>query len=476
MPNQTAALLNAIDADKATLDAARPLPQHTIASLREKLLLEWTYHSNAIEGNTLTLRETKVVLGGITVGAKSLREHFEATNHRDAIVYVESIVSNAEALSEWQIRNIHSLVLKGIDVEEAGRYRRENIVIAGASTTPPDFMHLAVAMAALIDWHEQAGGMHPVERAAELHTRFVKIHPFVDGNVQTGRLLLNFELMKAGYPPAIIRKEDRLAYTTRSTKPALVVTTATSCAWSPNRCSARSIRISTCSGCGMRQHRNRNLMAMRIELYGFSMKATGPQLNNPIVLITPCDFYSGLSVVVHEALDTKAIRSFEYVCMRGYRTEHDVRREIARLRFASVFYINSDFTISRSIAELPSDVKQLAVHPVIPAPEIPEGVVLFRNHLSIKIDRITFLDERKERRANPILDHLVMLFLYVSLNFVFKVSVHGLFGPVVSSCFYRRQARVRERTACKREQRYSYSFRRFQGTPPQATSEKNHRM
>ncbi|WP_080432279.1 Fic family protein [Burkholderia ubonensis] len=212
MPNQTAALLNAIDADKATLDAACPLPQHTIASLREKLLLEWTYHSNAIEGNTLTLRETKVVLEGITVGAKSLREHFEATNHRDAIVYVEDIVSKAEALSEWQIRNIHSLVLKGIDVEEAGRYRRENIVIAGASTTPPDFMHLAVAMAALIDWHEQAGGMHPVERAAELHTRFVKIYPFVDGNVQTGRLLLNFELMKAGYPPAIIRKEDRLAY------------------------------------------------------------------------------------------------------------------------------------------------------------------------------------------------------------------------------------------------------------------------
>ncbi|MXN79846.1 Fic family protein [Burkholderia sp. 4701] len=212
MPNQTAALLNVIDADKATLDAARPLPQHTVASLREKLLLEWTYHSNAIEGNTLTLRETKVVLEGITVGGKSLREHFEATNHRDAIVYVEDIVSKAEALSEWQIRNIHSLVLKGIDAEEAGRYRRENVVIAGASMTPPEFVHLPAEMAALIDWYEAAGDMHSVERAAELHTRFVKIHPFVDGNGRTGRLLLNFELMKAGYPPAIIRKEDRLAY------------------------------------------------------------------------------------------------------------------------------------------------------------------------------------------------------------------------------------------------------------------------
>lgn len=212
MPNQTTALLNTIDDEKAALDAARPLPPHTVASLREKLLLEWTYHSNAIEGNTLTLRETKVVLEGITVGGKSLREHFEATNHRDAIVYVEDIVSKAEALSEWQIRNIHRLVLNSIDNEEAGRYRRENVVIAGASTTPPEFLHLPAEMGSLISWYESSGSMHSVERAAELHTRFVKIHPFVDGNGRTGRLLLNFELMKAGYPPAIIRKEDRLAY------------------------------------------------------------------------------------------------------------------------------------------------------------------------------------------------------------------------------------------------------------------------
>ncbi|EDT02120.1 filamentation induced by cAMP protein Fic [Burkholderia ambifaria IOP40-10] len=212
MPNQTVALLNTIDADKATLDAARPLPQHTVASLREKLLLEWTYHSNAIEGNTLTLRETKVVLEGITVGGKSLRGHFEATNHRDAIVYVEDIVSKAEVLSKWQIRKIHRLVLKGIDTEEAGPYRRENVAIAGASTTSPDSMHLPAEMVALIDWCETAGDMHPIERAAQLHTRFVKIRPFVDGNGRTGRLLLNFELMKAGYPPAIVRKEDRFTY------------------------------------------------------------------------------------------------------------------------------------------------------------------------------------------------------------------------------------------------------------------------
>lgn len=204
--------LQIIDAKKAALDSARPLPLHTLASLRDKLNLEWTYHSNAIEGNTLTLRETKVVLEGITVGGKSLHEHFEATNHRDAILYVEEIIARQEALSEWQIKNIHSLVLKGIDNEEAGRYRRENVVISGASTTPPDFLHLSVEMQQLIAWYEQGNQLHPIARAAELHTRFVKIHPFIDGNGRTGRLLLNFDLMKLGYPPAVIRKEDRLAY------------------------------------------------------------------------------------------------------------------------------------------------------------------------------------------------------------------------------------------------------------------------
>lgn len=204
--------LQMVESEKAALDAARPLPHHTVASLRDKLALEWTYHSNAIEGNTLTLRETKVVLEGITVGGKSIREHFEATNHRDAILYVEELVARQEALSEWQIKNIHSLVLKSIDTEEAGRYRRENVVIAGASTTPPAFLHLDEEMRQLIAWHENAARLHPIERAAELHTRFVKIHPFVDGNGRTGRLLLNLELMKAGYPPAVIRKEDRLVY------------------------------------------------------------------------------------------------------------------------------------------------------------------------------------------------------------------------------------------------------------------------
>lgn len=214
MTDELKTLLNAVDAAKVDLDGYRPLPSHTVASLRDSMALEWTYHSNAIEGNTLTLRETKVVLEGITVGGKSVREHFEATNHRDAISYVEKIVTEREPISEWQIKNIHALVMKGIGGDEAGRYRQENVVIAGASLTPPHFLHLNEEMRDLIAWDRAAIEAHPIMRAAELHTRFVGIHPFVDGNGRTGRLLLNFELMKSGYPPAVIRKEDRLSYYT----------------------------------------------------------------------------------------------------------------------------------------------------------------------------------------------------------------------------------------------------------------------
>lgn len=205
-------LLAAIDGDKAKLDTARPLPLHALESLRDALMLEWTYSSNAIAGNTLTLNETKVVLDGIAVGGKLLREHFEVLNHRDAIHFVEERVGSNEALSESQIRHIHHCVLKGIDDTEAGQYRHTNVTIAGAGTAATDVAQLPAEMAELIAWHRSATEMHPVVRAAQLHARFEKIHPFADGNGRTGRLLLNLELMKAGYPPAVIRHEDRLAY------------------------------------------------------------------------------------------------------------------------------------------------------------------------------------------------------------------------------------------------------------------------
>ena len=202
-----------IDDLKAKLDQHRPLSPAIVKNLHEDLILRWTYHSNAIEGNTLTLLETKVVLEGITVGGKALREHFEAINHRDAILYVEDIINKQEPFSEWQIRNIHQLILKNIDDENAGRYRQQNVLISGATTNPPDHTLLNEKMAQFIDWYNaEAHNLHPVERAAKVHADFVGIHPFVDGNGRTSRLLMNLELLKAGYPPCVITVENRLAY------------------------------------------------------------------------------------------------------------------------------------------------------------------------------------------------------------------------------------------------------------------------
>ncbi|MFW2150696.1 Fic family protein [Acinetobacter gyllenbergii] len=202
-----------IDDLKTKLDQHRPLSPAIVKNLHEDLILRWTYHSNAIEGNTLTLLETKVVLEGITVGGKALREHFEAINHRDAILYVEDILKKQEPFSEWQIRNIHQLILKNIDDENAGRYRQQNVLISGATTNPPDHTLLNDKMVQFIDWYNmEAHTLHPIERAAKVHADFVGIHPFVDGNGRTSRLLMNLELMKAGYPPSVITVENCLAY------------------------------------------------------------------------------------------------------------------------------------------------------------------------------------------------------------------------------------------------------------------------
>jgi Fic family protein len=200
-----------LDLLKEKLDQYKPLPKALVRNLHEDLVLRWTYHSNAIEGNTLTLKETKVALEGITVGGKTLREHFEAINHRDAIFFVEELVRKQEIFSEWQIKNIHQLILKNIDNENAGRYRTINVTIAGAQHLPPDFLQVSQLMENFIHWY-QASKLHPVERAARVHCDFVKIHPFTDGNGRTARLLMNMELMKSGFPAVVLPVEHRLAY------------------------------------------------------------------------------------------------------------------------------------------------------------------------------------------------------------------------------------------------------------------------
>ena len=201
-----------VDSLKRKLDSKRPIPKETLKSLRESINLEWTYNSNGIEGNTLTLRETQVVLEGITVGGKSIKEHLEAINHEKAILFLDDLVKDNEPISEWNIKNIHQLILKDLDNENAGRYRKENVTIKGATHIPPDYLKVPELMEKLILTYNTWNEYHPIIQAALLHGELVKIHPFVDGNGRTSRLLMNLDLMNSGYNPVIIKKESRLKY------------------------------------------------------------------------------------------------------------------------------------------------------------------------------------------------------------------------------------------------------------------------
>nr|WP_162151191.1 Fic family protein [Haploplasma modicum] len=202
-----------VDSLKTKIDSKRPLDINTSKSLRESLIVDWTYNSNAIEGSTLTLYETKVVLEGITIGGKSVVEHLEAINHKEAIIFLEELVRADSILTEWDIKSIHAIILKQINDEYAGKYRNSNVIISGASHVPPKHEQLYTLMEKLIyDFNHSWNKYHPVVQAALLHGEFVKIHPFIDGNGRTARLLLNFVLMKNGFTPVIIKNENRLTY------------------------------------------------------------------------------------------------------------------------------------------------------------------------------------------------------------------------------------------------------------------------
>ena len=201
-----------VDNLKKELDSKRPIPKETLKSLKESINLEWTYNSNGIEGNTLTLRETQVVLEGITVGGKTITEHLEAINHEKAILYLDDLVKDKQPITEWNIKNIHQLILKEIDNENAGRYRKENVTIKGALHIPPDFVKVPELMEKLILNYKTWNKYHPIIRSALLHGELVKIHPFIDGNGRTSRLIMNLDLMNHGYNPVIIKKENRLEY------------------------------------------------------------------------------------------------------------------------------------------------------------------------------------------------------------------------------------------------------------------------
>ena len=209
---------------KKKLDKHRPLDTALVKNLEEWFRIELTYTSNAIEGNTLSRAETALVVEkGLTIGGKSITEHLEATNHAAALDFVkEQIKRKPSDLRERDILKIHEIILDRIDKENAGIYRRVPVRISGSAVVLPNPRKVQTLMDEFFSWIENEKKMHAVELAAEAHYRFVTIHPFIDGNGRTARLLMNMILMMRGYPPAIIRKNDRLAYIKSLEKPQLV--------------------------------------------------------------------------------------------------------------------------------------------------------------------------------------------------------------------------------------------------------------
>ena len=206
-------MLQRVNEKKQRLQELRPIPSIALEKLRESMMLEWTYHSNAIEGNTITLQETRIILSdGITVGGKTLREHFETLNHHEAISRLEGMVKASYQLSASDIMTIHALVLQRIEKDFAGRYRNAGVRISGANFTPPNALKVDGLMEELIAWVNEKSNLPIIVKAAIFHHRMAWIHPFFDGNGRTVRLMFNLLLMSAGYPPAIILQQDRKKY------------------------------------------------------------------------------------------------------------------------------------------------------------------------------------------------------------------------------------------------------------------------
>lgn len=207
---QYMSLFSKIDALKEQLNQRRPLTAGELQRFRDEFLVEYTYNSNAIEGNTLTLQETALVLEGVTIDRKPLKDHLEAVGHKDAFLYVQELVKDKIPFSETVIKQIHTLVL--IDrPEDRGIYRRIPVRIMGAYHTPPEPVLVPEKMEKLVKEFTNTK-MHPIESAALFHLKFEGIHPFVDGNGRTGRLILNLFLMQNGYPPINVKFSDRKRY------------------------------------------------------------------------------------------------------------------------------------------------------------------------------------------------------------------------------------------------------------------------
>lgn len=216
MPYLDKKIQKRIDDKLALLNSFCPLPVSAVKKLKEQFEMEMTYNSNAIEGNSLTLKETYLVINeGITIKGKPLKDHLEAKSHHEALDYLYSLVESGKnnTVSERFIRLLNQIVMRDIDREWAGKYRNSAVIIGSADHKPPEALEIPSRMRNLINWvGDNKKKIHPVELAGILHHKLVYIHPFFDGNGRTSRLAMNIILMQSGFPLVIVMKNDRKRY------------------------------------------------------------------------------------------------------------------------------------------------------------------------------------------------------------------------------------------------------------------------
>jgi len=213
LPATLQKILDEIDVLKTKLDSFKQFDSFRIAQALE---LEYTFESNRIEGNTMTLRETDLVINeGLTISGKSMREHLEVVNHQEAIAYIKDLTQKNTSINERELLSIHNLILRGIHPEDAGRYRKAQVMIQGSSHVPPQPFLVTKEMEDFFSWYEtNKSSLHPIVLAAEIHERLVTIHPFIDGNGKTSRLVMNLILLQHGYIIANIKGDydSRMQY------------------------------------------------------------------------------------------------------------------------------------------------------------------------------------------------------------------------------------------------------------------------
>ncbi len=219
MRKELSTLLSETDRKKEELSRLRPLPAEALKKITDALDIEYTYESNRIEGNTLTLQETALVVNeGVTISGKPMREHLEAINHAQAVEYIKEIAEGDTPIDQRLIKDLHGIVLHGINRENAGKYRSVPVRISGSLHTPPQHYLIGEQMEAFITElrRREKAGEHPVLLAAYLHAELVRIHPFIDGNGRTARLLMNLYLLRQGYTLVALKgdNEQKLRYYT----------------------------------------------------------------------------------------------------------------------------------------------------------------------------------------------------------------------------------------------------------------------